>query len=95
MAKVDPKLTTAIRQAKSGEALQAVFTIRSDDPMPPDQADKRARSMVKDASKRTSQKPSRLEVFPNLQSFAVEADAQLIDDILGQDDIDSASLNKP
>jgi hypothetical protein len=32
-------------------------------------------------------------VFPNLQSFSIDADAQLISDLLEDEAVDSASLN--
>ena len=97
MAKIDPRLTQAIGQAKDGASLQAVFTLRSDEPdtpLAPAQTEARVKAAVEAASAKASQSPNRVVVFPNLQSFSIDADAQVIKNLLDADHIETATLNK-
>ena len=97
MAKIDPRLTEAIGQAKAGGSLQAVFTLRSDDPqtpLAPDQTEARVKAVVDAAAAKASRKPNRVVVFANLQSFSIDADAKVIANLLDADHIETATLNK-
>jgi len=101
MANVDPKLTKAIREAQRPEGstvgrVQAVVTLRSKDPATPlDAAHTEAyvRKLIAKTSRQTRQTPNDLVVFPNLQSFSIDAHADFVTRILDDDEIDSASLN--
>jgi hypothetical protein len=103
MANIDPKLIQAISDAKTYKAghptrrVQAVVTLRSDDPskpLDPAETEKSVKSLVDNAVKQTKAKPNDLVVFRNLQSFTIDGDANLISKILDEDRVDSASLNK-
>jgi hypothetical protein len=97
MAPIDPKLTKALDEAKgSNRTVQAVVTLRSDDPSTPMDAAKTedsVKTLVEQASRKAGATPNDVVVFPNLQSFSIDADAQLISDLLEDEAVDSASLN--
>lgn len=101
-AYLDPKLVKALREARKAVPdqaegrVQAVVTLRSRDPSKPrDAADteKKVRKLIAKTTRQTRQSPKDLVVFPNLQSFAIDAEAEFVTKILADDDIDSASLN--
>ena len=102
MANIDPRLTKAIRAAKaSGSAalgnVQAVVTLRStekDKPLDPDQAERSVREIVDKVARRVRRAPKDLVIFPNIQSFSIDADADMLRDILNDKDIDTATLNE-
>jgi len=97
MAKIDPRLTQAIDSAKDGASLQAVFTLRSDEPdkpLAPAQTEARVKAVVDAASAKVSRAPNRVVVFPNLQSFSIDANALLIQNLLDAEHIETATLNK-
>jgi hypothetical protein len=102
MANIDPRLTRAIDMAKSYTAgspsrrVQAVVTLRSDDPskpLDPNETEKSVKKLVDEAVKKTKANLNDLVVFRNLQSFSIDGDASLISKILDEDRVDSASLN--
>jgi hypothetical protein len=97
MAAIDPRLTKALDDAKGGRRkVQAVVTLRSDDPsvpMDPARTEESVKTIVEQAARKAGAEPDDVVVFANLQSFSIEADAQLISDLIEDDAVDSASLN--
>src|SRR5262245_40867647 len=103
MAKIDPKLLRAIDDAKARRAghptrsIQALVTLRSDDPskpLDPAETEESVKTLVDNAVKQTKAKLNDLVVFKNLQSFTIDGDANLISEVLDADRVDSASLNE-
>ena len=103
MANIDPKLLRALDDAKTVGAdhptrrIQAVVTLRSDDPskpLDPAETEESVKSLVESAVKQTKAKLNDLVVFKNLQSFTIDGDAKLISKVLDADGVDSASLNE-
>src|SRR5262245_40171635 len=102
MAKIDPKLVQAISEAQHGQPghpkrrVQAVVTLKSKhptQPVDPAETDEAARNLVENAAKFANAEANDVVVFRNLQSFSIDADAKLISKLLGEDGVDSASLN--
>ena len=92
MPKVDPKLTRRLATHKGN--VQAVFTLRSSGkPLEAQQTEDFVRSILSRAEQSSATKAKRVQVFRNLQSFAVEAPAEFISSVLNEDEVDSASLN--
>jgi len=76
---------------------QLVFTLRSDEPdkpLAPAQTEARVKAVVDAASAKVSRAPNRVVVFPNLQSFSIDANALLIQNLLDAEHIETATLNK-
>jgi hypothetical protein len=100
MANIDPKLLHAITVAKArgaGRRIQALVTLRSDNPakpLDPAETEKSVKRLVDDAVKETKAKLNDLVVFKNLQSFTIDGDAKLISKVIDADHVDSASLNE-
>lgn len=102
MANIDPRLTKAIREARTGgfakgSSLQAVVTLRSNDPnkpMDPEQTKRSVNRIVADVGRRLHKEPKDLVIFPNIQAFSIDADAEIIDKILAEDSVDAASLDR-
>ena len=91
---IDPKLTSALRRGKG--SVQAVVTLRPKEPgipLAPAETEKSVQSIVERASRVTSSTPKDVTVFRNLQSFSIDAKPALIESILDESDVDSASLN--
>jgi hypothetical protein len=91
---VDPRLLTAIRTSKS--PVQAIVTLRSTrdgQPLTPEDTASSVKQMVERAVAAVPGTAKRIKVFPNLQSFSIEADADVVQQLLEEEEVDTASLN--
>ena len=95
-AQVDPQLSKAIRRSHvSGDAVHAAFTLRDDDSgkgLSPEMTDRIVRDAVAKAAQATSAKPKGVVVFKNLQSFAIEAPGRLVERLVRDEAIQTATL---
>lgn len=96
--KIDPRLKQALAEATvSGGPIQAVVVVGSpagSKPLPAAESEQLLRNVVDRAAKASRSTPSRLVLFPNVQSFSIEADPDLLRHLLEDDSIDAASLNR-
>ncbi|MBB6122940.1 hypothetical protein [Sphingobium subterraneum] len=93
MIQLDPKLKRALDSAV--ESVRAVVTLdsKSAKPLAPEETEASVQSIVERATKKTKIKPRDLVVFPNLQSFSIDADPSFMKEVLSEDSVHSASLN--
>lgn len=92
--RIDPRLVTAL--AHGAGPVQALVTLRNhvaSRPLAPAETEASVRTMVDKASRITSTTPKDVVVFPYMQSFTIEAESALIEKLLDEDDVGSASLN--
>lgn len=102
-ASVDPRLTKAIKDARkganvAGTTVQATVKLRSPDPakvMSPAQTTRSVRQIIDKVTKRVQRKPRDLLIYGNLESFSISADAELVDRILSEDNVEAASYDGP
>jgi hypothetical protein len=95
--KIDPQLKRALdpSSGRSGP-IQAVIVVGSpagSKPLAPAESEQMLRGLVDRAAEETQSFPERLVLFPNVQSFSIEADPELLRRLLENDSIDAASLN--
>lgn len=94
-ASIDPKLKSAISRgmAREGE-VHAAFTLRASDgvPLSPEGTDSLVKEIVGKASQATQKSVGKLVVFKNLQSFSIEAPAELVESLTQEDSVWTASL---
>jgi hypothetical protein len=81
---IDPALVAAI--ARGGNVL-ATFTLKTSG-----NTDEIVKKMVKKASDHTKKSAEKLVVFKNLQSFSIDAPADLVEKLASEDDIGTAAL---
>ncbi|UVO52813.1 hypothetical protein [Sphingomonas sp. SUN039] len=95
-SRIDPKLSKAIRKNLPDDAkVHAAFTLRNGSDgtrLTPETTDQVVREIVERASKETDTAAEGLVVFKNLQSFAIEAPASLVEKLTGDDAIGTAAL---
>ncbi|MCG5248424.1 hypothetical protein [Methylorubrum extorquens] len=92
--RIDPRLVMALEH-RTGP-VQALVTLRSDvdsRPLEPAVTERSVKTIVDEASRRTHTVPKDVVVFPHMQSFTIEAEPNLIQSILDENELDSASLN--
>lgn len=97
MAKIDPRLAAALDHAQQGESVQAVVTLRSHGPkrpLGPEETDRSVQALLQRACEKTRHQPHDVVVFSHMQSFMVDADPDFIREILNEERIDVAALNK-
>ena len=94
MPKIDPKLSSQLVSSKGGD-VQAVFTLRSPgkSPLAANETEDSVKRILSRAEQNSATKAKRVQVFRNIQSFAIEAPASFISSVLSESDVDSASLN--
>ena len=93
-ASVDPKLKTAIRNGKArGADVHAAFTLKGSkgEIISPENTDRIVREIVRRAAD-GGKAATKLVVFKNLQSFAIEGSADLVERIAKEDAIGTAAL---
>jgi len=76
--------------------VQAVFTIGAKGrtgPVAPEETEEMVNKLVDRAARACNSLPHKLVIFPNLQSFSIEADPILLRKILDEDEVDAATLN--
>jgi hypothetical protein len=95
--KIDPGLLHALDDATTGKGrVQAVFTVGAQGrtrPMSPEETKEMVNRLVDRAAPECNSLPHKLVIFPNLQSFSIEADPILLRKILDEDVVDAATLN--
>ena len=95
--KIDPGLLHALDEPEMDKGpVQAVFTVGAKDrkgPMAPEETEKMVNKLVDRAARACNSLPHKLVIFPNLQSFSIEADPILLRKILDEDEVDAATLN--
>lgn len=95
--KTDPELLRQIDKVdENNDSIQAVFSL--DLPMKqlldPKQVEETTNQVLERAEKEAGSKPKDVNIFKNLGSFAVSADASFIRKIIDDPDIASAVANK-
>ncbi len=94
-ALVDPKLEMAIRKEKAGNGqVHAAFTLRGTNGkvVSPEETGRIVKKIVRKASRETKKSAAKVVVFKNLQSFSIEAPADLVERLAREDDIGTAAL---
>lgn len=95
--KIDPQLLHALEDTAAPKGpVQAVVTVGAPgraSPMAPAETEKVVNAIVDRAARECNSLPHKLVIFPNLQSFSIEADPILLRKILDEDAIDAATLN--
>ena len=95
--KIDPGLLHALDEPQTGKGpVQAVVTIGAKGRkglMTPAETEEMVNNLVDRAARAVNSLPHKLVIFPNLQSFSIEADPVLLRKILDEDEVDAATLN--
>lgn len=95
--KIDPRLLHALDETATAKGpVQAVVTIGGHglaSPMAPAETEKMVNDIVDRAARECNSLPHKLVIFPNLQSFSIEADPILLRKILDEDQVNEATLN--
>jgi hypothetical protein len=95
--KIDPRLLQALENTATRKGLvQAVVTVGAQEgtnPLAPAEAEKMVKEIVDRAARASNSLPHKLVIFPNMQSFSIEADPILLRKILDEDQVDAATLN--
>lgn len=95
--KIDPRLLHALEDTATGKGpIQAVVTVGAQgrtNPMTPGETEKMVNEIVDQAARECNSFPHKLVIFPNMQSFSIEADPILLRKILDEDRVDVATLN--
>jgi hypothetical protein len=96
--RVDATLLRELAEAERARApAQAVVTLRRPDPErapTPEQTEAAARRVIELAASDTGERPAALNVFRNLNAFAVEASPAFIRSVLARDEVLSARSNR-
>lgn len=99
LANVDPKLLEQLN-AHTADAtpLQAVFYLRPEESgsaaLPAARTESLAREIVERVRHRLGETPERMNVFKHMSSFAVQASAKVLREIINQPEISSAVSNR-
>ena len=95
---VDSALLRELAEAERAQAkAQAVVTLRRPDParLPtPEQTEAAAQRVIEHAASETGERPAALNVFRNLNAFAVEASPAFIRCVIGREEVQSARSNR-
>lgn len=95
--KIDPRLLRALEDTTMAKGpVQAVITLGArgcTSPMAPAETEKMVNDIVDRAARECNSLPHKLVIFPNLQSFSIEADPILLRKILDEDRVNEATLN--
>jgi hypothetical protein len=95
--KIDPGLLHALDDTTTGKGpVQAVVMVGAKgrtSPMAPEETKEMVNKLVDRAARECNLLPHKLVIFPNLQSFSIEADPMLLRKILDEDVVDAATLN--
>lgn len=93
---IDPELKRQLAKAKAGELLQAVYTLRTPAGkkfLEADETRTLVERLLKSAQKQCGVAPAQVNVFANLQSFALSAPRELIETLSHTEAIASATAN--
>jgi hypothetical protein len=95
-AQIDPQLSKAIRSSRvSGNSVHAAFTLRDDGNgkgLSPEMTDRIVKEAVDKAARASAAQPGGVVVFKNLQSFAIEAPARLVERLASDEAIQTGTL---
>lgn len=94
--KIDPRLLHALGATVVKGPVQAVISVGIHGrvtPMAPAETEEMVKDIVDRAARESNSLPHKLVIFPNLQSFSIEADPILLRKILDEDRVDAATLN--
>lgn len=94
--KIDPRLLQALEDTAAGKGpVQAVVTVGAQGAnlLAPAETEKMVKDIVDRAARASNSLPHKLVIFPNMQSFSIEADPILLRKILDEDQVDAATLN--
>jgi len=94
---VDQELRSQLEAARSGSSVGAVFTLRSPDVgmfLSPEETLSLARHVIDEAAHSSGSAPHSVQVFPNLQSFAVQGSSALVNAIIARPEIETATANE-
>jgi hypothetical protein len=95
--KIDPRLLQALENTATRKGpVQAVVTVGAQEgthPLAPAETEKMVKEIVDRAARASNSLPHKLVIFPNMQSFSIEADPILLRKILDEDQVDAATLN--
>lgn len=95
---IDPQLIRQVAQAvDSQRSVAATFTLRSPSAkatLSPQQTSAMVRKVLNRIARQTDCKPKDVSVFPNIQSFSIDAAPSFVARLLQQPEIDSAVANE-
>lgn len=94
---VDPSLQHILGAVAEDHPVAATFTLRADPdnrPLSPQRTRETVDRLVGKAQEHTGHKPLDVNVFDNLQSFAVRAPAAFVKDLLESPEVESALSNE-
>ena len=94
---VDQELRRQLVAATSGSSVGAVFTLRSPDLgsfLSPEETTALARKVLDEAAHSSGSSPQAVQVFANLQSFAVQGSSALVNAIIARPEIETAMANE-
>lgn len=94
--KIDPRLLHALEATVAKGPIQAVISVVAHGratPMAPAETEEMVKDIVDRAARESNSLPHKLVIFPNLQSFSIEADPILLRKILDEDRVGAATLN--
>jgi hypothetical protein len=95
---VDTALLRELAEAERASAkAQAVVTLRRSDPEhapTPEQTEAAAQRVIEHAASETGERPVALNVFRNLNAFAVEASPAFIRSVIAREEVQSARSNR-
>jgi len=97
--RADPELDRQIAAAKdSAESLSATFTLKSPahkEVLSPDETREAVRNIVQRVEREVAERAHDVNVFPYLQSFAVQAPPSVVERLAAQPEIASAMPSRP
>lgn len=93
--KIDPALRAALAAAKKGtrDVEAIVMLVPTDESVgvdSPDETIRKGKALVARVRKAVGRAPGEVNVFENLQSMAIRADAQFIEELIAQPEVGSA-----
>jgi len=94
---IDQELRRQLEAATSGASVGAVFTLRSPGLgtfLSPEETASMARKVLDEATHSSGSKPQAVQVFANLQSFAVQGSSALVNAIIARPEIETAMANE-
>lgn len=94
---IDATLTKQLDEARAAEPVQAVFTLKTpagESYRSAESAQETMRKIVDEASTHTQTQPSRVTLFPNVQSFAIAGPQALVRRVAEHAEIASAMANR-
>jgi hypothetical protein len=94
--RIDPELERQLQAAAGGNPVQAVLALsrRAQGMNTPEEVEGLAQKLLDQAQRASGEKPKRVKVFRNMDSFIVEASPKFVRSLIAQDDLlESAMAN--